>query len=105
MIKNPEIYMILWNYSYYWVPYDFSCMNCSFHVLLCNNKNIYHHVVNGIWEIKYGFSWLYYYVIYEGNEQKNILNPSPDTGGHSRAAQQYDLCHGASNKQSCTDWF
>jgi len=32
-----EIYIILGNYSYYWIHYEFSCINSSFHCLLCKN--------------------------------------------------------------------
>ena len=39
MIKNQkfETYIILGNYSYYWIHYEFSCINNSFHCLLCKN--------------------------------------------------------------------
>ena len=32
-----ETYIILGNYSYYWIHYEFSCINNSFQCLLCKN--------------------------------------------------------------------
>ena len=29
--------LLLGNYSYYWIHYEFSCINNSFHCLLCKN--------------------------------------------------------------------
>ena len=40
-IQKFETYMILWNYCYYWIHYELSCIHSSFHCLLCNKNNIY----------------------------------------------------------------